>query len=55
MARYAVKLGEIHLQSDTPITMDERKEAIKLTQEAAFDTLTTCGPDGLMLVFVPAP
>lgn len=55
MARYAVKLGEIQLQSDTPITLEERTEAIKLMQEAARETLADCGPDGLTIIFVPAP
>lgn len=55
MARYAVKLGEIQLQSDIPITPEERTEAVKLMQEAACETLADCGPDGLTIVFVPAP
>lgn len=53
MARYATKLGEIHLQSDTPITTNEHEEAIKLVQEAARETLVNC-PEGMALVFVPA-
>lgn len=55
MARYAVKLGEIYLQSDTPITTEERSEAVKLMQEGVRETLADCGPDGLTIVFAPAP
>lgn len=54
MARYAVKLGEIHLRSDTPITADERREAIKLMEEAALDfLLNVC--ESLQITFDPAP
>lgn len=55
MARYAVELGKIQLRSDTPITTEERAEAIKLMQETARETLADRGPDGLTIAFVPAP
>lgn len=55
MGRYAVELGRIQLRSDTPITAEERAEAIKLVQEAAQEKLAGPMPSGLALVFVPAP
>lgn len=54
MARYAVELGRMQLQSNMPITTEERAEAIKLMQEAARENLAGPTPDGLALVFVPA-
>lgn len=29
MSRYAIKIGEIHLRSDKPITETERKNAVR--------------------------
>ena len=51
MARYAVKIGEIHLRSDKPITEKERKEAIARVCVAA------TGPNGehIEVMFVASP
>jgi hypothetical protein len=51
MPTYAVKIGEIHLTSDEPITAEQRKEVIRRAVED-FKTLSWLQDAGL-LKFVP--
>lgn len=47
MPRYSVKLGEIHVRSDKPISMNERAEALRQLEGV---TVLTETEDGLEIV-----
>lgn len=52
MPKYAVKIGEINLVSERPITTEEQQMAVKAMKEAA-DELGNVG-SGMALTFSPS-
>lgn len=53
MPQYAVKLGEIHLKMDRPITEEQRKRVTAIVLEAAAREMLQIHDDEVRLLFIP--
>lgn len=52
MARYAIKIGKIHIQSDEPISEQQRKEVVAHLRKGHVQELLM---DSIIKIIVPGP